>query len=59
MNNLKVSVQNAKASYSQFMDTDYAEETANMVTQKMKQEFQTSVPSQIQGGLRNVIKLIT
>ena len=59
MDNLAVSVQNAKAAYSQFMDTDFAVETAKMVTEKIKQDFQTSVPSQINGQLTRMTQLIS
>ncbi len=59
MDNLAVSAQNAKAAYSQFMDADFAHETAKMVNQKIKQDFQTSVPAQINGNLQANAKLIS
>jgi flagellin len=59
IDNLAVSSQNAKAAYSQLMDTDFAHETAVMVKEKIKQDFQTSVPSQISGNLAGMTKLIS
>lgn len=59
IDNLSVSAQNAKAAYSQLIDTDFAHESAKMVTEKIKQDFQTSVPAQISGNMREMAKLIS
>jgi flagellin-like hook-associated protein FlgL len=40
------------------IDTDYAQETANNLKEKIKKEAQTSVASQANDSLRSITKLI-
>lgn len=58
MDNLGHSITNGQAAHSQFMDADFAKQTAKMVTEKIKQDYQTSVPAQISDSLRSATKLL-
>lgn len=51
-------VANNKSAYSRLIDTDYAESTAKMVTQNIKQSASSGVISQLHGDLKQAVRLI-
>ncbi len=55
---LETDVINGKQANSRITDTDYAQETANNLKEKMKEDAQSSLISQAHNNLRDVTKLI-
>jgi len=58
ISNLEKDVANGKQANSRMMDTDYAQETANNLKEKIKTNAQTSLATQANDNLRSVTKLI-
>ena len=56
---LGIDVANNMSAYSRMMDTDYAQATAEMVSNKIKQSTATGSAMQLHGDLKQALKLIS
>ena len=56
---LNNSILNKETTQSRMMDADYAQESANLVMQNLRQNANTSVASQLHFDLKQAVKLVS